>query len=328
MIPLTAKTLKGNWASVLLPLNEDDSIDYDLLEEEIVRLIESGVNGIYCNGTAGEFYNQTEDEFDRLAELLATKCTTANTPFQIGVCHMSPLISLNRLRRTRELNPGAFQVIMPDWYPTTHDERICFLQKMADAAEGIGLVLYNPGHAKIKLSPADIAALADVIPQIIGVKGTWHEDMKTLSSKLAVFVPGHELATDISQGASGSYSNVACLNPVAAQRWYELMLTDIDSALELEQRIQSFIVGHIVPYITRQRYSDQAVDKFMAFIGGWTELSGRLRWPYKSIPEAEAIRLRPVAMDLLPEFFVRDFSVSGRSQGEPAMDDDNGGLGK
>ena len=300
---LTSENLRGNWATVLLPINEDNSIDYGLLEEEIDLIIESGVSGIYCNGTAGEFYNQTEDEFDRLTGLLAEKCTAANTPFQIGVCHMSPIISLNRLLRTRELNPGAFQVLLPDWYPTTLDDRICFLQKLADAAEGIGLVIYNPGHAKINLLPEDIAVLVNAIPQIIGIKGAWHKKTRTLCPGLSIFVPGHELATGISEGASGSYSNVACLNPTASQRWYELMLTDINSALELEQRIQSFISGYILPYITEQGYSDQAVDKFMACIGGWTKISSRLRWPYKSIPAVEVERLRPIAMVLLPEFF-------------------------
>jgi len=303
MKPLASEDITGNWATVLLTFNEDDSIDYTLLKEQIDVLIESGVNGVYCNGTTTEFYNQTEEEFDTIAALLAEKCAAANTPFQIGVSHMSPILSLNRLLRTKALKPGAFQIILPDWFPTTFDDRVAFLKKMADAADGIGLVLYNPKWAKVTLNPEEIAVLVKEIPEIVGVKGLWDKKTRALCPDLSIFVPGHYLATFISEGASGSYSNVACLNPAAAQCWYEMMLTDSSSALKLEQRIQSFMSDHIRPFISEQGYSNHAVDKYMACVGGWTEISSRLRWPYKSIPASEVARLRPIAKNLLPEFF-------------------------
>ena len=34
MKPLTSENLRGNWATVLLPVNKDDSINYPLVEEE------------------------------------------------------------------------------------------------------------------------------------------------------------------------------------------------------------------------------------------------------------------------------------------------------
>jgi len=40
----------------------------------------------------------------------------------------------------------------------------------------------------------------------------------------------------------------------------------------------------------------------MACIGGWADVGWRMRWPYRSIPQDEAKRLRPVACNLLPEF--------------------------
>ncbi|WP_276500255.1 dihydrodipicolinate synthase family protein [Terrimonas pollutisoli] len=64
--PLTAKELKGNWGTLLLPVNNDDSIDYVRLADEIDYFIDAKLDGIYSNGTAGEFHNQTEDEFDKI----------------------------------------------------------------------------------------------------------------------------------------------------------------------------------------------------------------------------------------------------------------------
>ncbi len=147
---LTAQTLRGNWATLLLPIHRDESIHFDRLSEEIDQMIQAAPDGIYSNGTAGEMHNQTEDEFDQVQTLLADKCRIAAMPFQIGVNHPSPLITLRRIERMKSLQPSAFQVILPDWVTVGAGEQVAFLQRVADAAGDIPLVLYNPPHAKKK----------------------------------------------------------------------------------------------------------------------------------------------------------------------------------
>lgn len=308
MKALSSKEIYGNWATLLLPVNADDSIDYAALEEEIDVLISMKVDGIYSNGTAGEFYTQTEEEFDRVSGILAEKCNVAGMPFQIGCSHVSPQLSLGRLRRTARLEPSAVQVILPDWFPPVMSEVIDFLEVMAAAAAPAGLVLYNPPHAKRKLSPEDFSIILKAgIPlagcKVAGGDDAWYRAMKEYAPDLSLFVPGHHLATGFTRGAAGAYSNVACLHPGAAQQWYETMKTDVDKALELEKRIQRFMEQHIVPYIRDEFYSNQAVDKLMAAAGGWAPLSPRLRWPYKWVPEQEIAAVREQGKQLLPEFF-------------------------
>jgi 4-hydroxy-tetrahydrodipicolinate synthase len=308
MEQLKSNAIYGNWATILLPVEKDDSINFLKLADEIDTLIAAGVNGIYNNGTAGEFYNQTEEEFDRISELLADKCNKASMPFQIGCCHMSPKISLERVKRIVHLKPGAIQVILPDWYPPGMPEVISYLQLIADTASPVGLVLYNPGHAKRKLTSEEFAEIKKAGIELVGCKvgggdEEWYKTMKALNPELSLFTPGHKLATGISLGASGSYSNVACINPKAAQVWYEMMFDDMEAALELQGRIQAFIFNHIIPYITEKGYSDQAVDKFLAAIGGWSVVGTRLRWPYRWIDESEVKDMRTICENILPEFF-------------------------
>jgi dihydrodipicolinate synthase/N-acetylneuraminate lyase len=301
MKPLTSAEISGTWATLLLPLARDESIDWPRLEEEIDVLLRSGVSGIYSNGTAGEFHSQSEEEFDRLHALFAARCENARMAFQIGVCHPNAQASLSRLKRAAQLKPGALQVILPDWYPVTNEEAVAFLERMAEASEPIGLVLYNPPHAKRVLAPADFGELA-AVAALIGIKvmdgdESWYRAMRNHAAKLSVFVPGHHLATGYRLGAAGSYSNVACLHPAGAQKWHELMKTDSQAALELEGRINKFL--ELIP----RDYPNAAKDKLLTAIGGWSEIGTRLRWPYRWIPESEAVRLRPVAEQLLPELF-------------------------
>jgi 4-hydroxy-tetrahydrodipicolinate synthase len=308
MEPLKSNEIFGNWATLLLPIDANEQIDYKNLEQEIDILISMRVNGIYSNGTAGEFYNQTEEEFDKVSSILADKCNAAGMPFQIGCNHMSPVITLERLRRVIALKPGAVQVILPDWFPPVMDEIIDFLKRILELAGPIGIILYNPPHAKRKLQPHDFEKISQAGIQLAGCKMAggdkdWYLAMKKYAPDLSLFIPGHHLATGLSLGAHGAYSNVACLHPGAAQRWYALMKEDMESAFEMQTRIQLFMNDYIVPFIRDKEYSNQAADKFMAAVGGWMNIQPRLRWPYRWIKEEEVKQTRLIAKKILPEFF-------------------------
>jgi 4-hydroxy-tetrahydrodipicolinate synthase len=305
---LTSEDLRGNWGTLLLPINADERIDYGRLGEELQHFIMCGLDGVYSNGTAGELYNQSEEEYQRVQELMAEKCHHAGMRFQIGASHPFPLVSLARIRATVALRPAAFQLILPDWVVTGQEEQIVFLQRMAEAAEGIPLVLYNPPHAKTVLQPQDLAILSAAVPQLIGVKvasgdAQWFEKMRRYVQGLSVFVPGHLLATGLQQQvASGAYSNVACLSPAGAQAWWRLMQTDLEEGVRVQERIAAFFDRCIAP-LKKAGYANPALDKFLAAVGGWGHIGTRLRWPYKWIDEKEVGPARDIARSLLPEFF-------------------------
>jgi len=310
MEPLKYQNIYGSWATLILSTEENGDLNYSKLSDEIDILIASGSDGIYSNGTAGEFYSQSEDEFDRISELLAVKCNKAGVPFQIGVSHMSPQISLSRLSRIKHLKPGAVQVILPDWFPVTSDEAIIFLQKMEDEANGVSLILYNPPHAKRELTPDEWMKIKKMIPSFEGVKVSdrggdlqWYRNMIRFKQGLSVFIPGHRIVTGINNGADGAYSNVACLNPFMAQKWYLMIKEDLEAAFDLEKRMNIFMEKLIIPFIAEHHYANHACDRFMALLGGWADVGTRLRWPYKSIPVEFVDPVRDKAIKIIPEFF-------------------------
>ena len=309
MRPARSSDLRGNWATLLLPLNADDSIDFTLLAAELDHFVAARVDGVYSNGSAGEFYSQTEDEFDRVSALLAERCGRAGVPFQIGACHPSPQVSRERVLRAKALAPAAFQVILPDWFPPTFDEIVAFLESLAAVAAPVPLVLYNPPHAKRRLAPPEWAALADRIPALVGMKvpggdEAWFAAMQPLFARLSVFIPGHTLATGLARGAHGAYSNVACLSPAGAQHWSDLCRADPAAGLAFERRIQTFWSAHVAPLITALHLPNMAADKAAAVAGGWLPgLHPRLRWPYRSATPEHCRDLHRAALAALPEFF-------------------------
>lgn len=300
--------IAGNWATVLLPIQEDDAIDWRLLARELDALVAAGVSGAYSNGTAGEFFTLTEAEYERTSAMLAAAFTAAGIPFQIGASHFSAQTMLERIRVARSYGPAAIQVVLPDWFPVKNSEAITFLRRAAEVAGEIPLVIYNPPHAKQRLTAADWAEILPAVPQVASIKvpdgdSTWYEAMQPVMAMTAVFVPGHHLATGVAHGAKGSYSNMAALHPAGAQRWYELMLTDLPEALRQEGLIRQFMDECITPLVRQEGYPNFAVDKYLCVLGDWCEMPVRVRFPYRSIPldrlEQHRARLKELAPFLL-----------------------------
>jgi 4-hydroxy-tetrahydrodipicolinate synthase len=201
-------------------------------------------------------------------------------------------------------------LILPDWFPVSMEEAILFLRKMESEADGISLILYNPPHAKKILHPEDWEMIKKQIPSLEGLKvfdrngdPVWFEKVRKHAGSLSVFIPGHRLISGIRAGARGAYSNMACLNPFAAQRWYEMSMQDQVAALELEQRINVFMNTWISPFITQGHFPNHACDRFMALLGGWADVGEALRWPYRSIPMNLVEPVRKEAETIIPEFF-------------------------
>ena len=308
MEPLTASALRGVWATALLPIRADESIDFDRLAFALDRVLASGVHGVYTNGTAGEFHTLGEAEYDRLHELVAGGCAAAGVPFQLGASHPSGQLSLDRIARAAALRPAAIQVVLPDWLPLGPGEVLVAVERMAVVAGGVPLVLYNPPYAKTQVTPELFGKLADEVPALVGVKvpggdDDWYARMAdAVGGRLAVFVAGHTLASGYARGAAGAYSNVACLDPAGAARWYAQITTDLPAALAFEERLRGFLDTHIAP-LGRAGHSDPALGKTLAAIGGWAPIGTRVRWPHRSVDEAAIPALRKAAEAAVPELF-------------------------
>src|ERR1019366_1864644 len=135
--------------------------------------------------------------------------------------------------------------------------------------------------------PEDYEQLCQAVPALVGIKVAneppWYAELHRRVPGISMFVTGHHLATGLRAGGSGAYSNVACLHPAAAKRWNEQMNTDYEAALVLEKKIIGFLDGFILPLRAKGGYSNQALDKLLAAIGGWSKAGLRLRWPYSDL---------------------------------------------
>lgn len=59
---------KGIIPPIVTPIDDNGNINYKVLEELSVHLIESGVHGLFPMGTTGEFYAVDEEEYRKVLE--------------------------------------------------------------------------------------------------------------------------------------------------------------------------------------------------------------------------------------------------------------------
>jgi dihydrodipicolinate synthase/N-acetylneuraminate lyase len=300
-----AHDIAGVWATLLLPLSDTDEIRWEDLSIQLDRLLTSGVAGVYAHGTAGEFHTLNEREFDAVSALLAKGCEGAGVAFQIGASHPAAPVMLERVARAVALAPGAIQVVLPDWLPMRTEEAVRFLTRAAEIAAPVPLVLYNPPHAKTRVTPAVLARITAEVPSVVGFKSAggdaaWFAAMAEAAPGVSSFVPGHLMASGLWRGARGSYSNVAALSPSGAAAWYELTRRDQAAGLDIERRIAELFARHIAP-LQAAGISDPALDKFLAAVGGWAPVGLRTRWPATPAPPEAVAPARDDAQALLPE---------------------------
>jgi 4-hydroxy-tetrahydrodipicolinate synthase len=310
MRALTSDEITGTWATVLTPFDAVGSLDLQVLDHEMDAIVAARPQGMYTHGTAGEFFNQTEDEWDAVTALVAARGEAAALPFQLGASHPSPITALGRIERARRLDPSAIQVILPDWLPISRDEVWTVIDGYTRAAGDIGLVLYNPPHAKNVLGPEQLDELTAAFPGVVGIKmadgdAAWYEAMKPVLERVSVFVPGHHLATGLTRGARGAYSNVACLHPAGAVNWAARSVDEPEWGLAVEQQIAAFLEKAIAPLI-RRGYSNVTLDKTLAAAGGHLGDVARVRWPHATATAGEIAIVRAAASRILPGFLRPD----------------------
>jgi len=295
---------RGIWGAVILPVTGGDGIDMGALGELVDILCGTGVAGIYTNGTAAEFFNQTEAEFDAITDLVLARAGRAGVPVQIGVSNSNPRVARARLARIAGSGAVAAQITLPDWWPPSAEEQGRFIDGMIEASDGLPLILYNPPTAKVRLDVPGIAALRR--PSLVGVKvaggdADWYAQRRAMLGDMSVFVAGHTVAFGQPLGADGAYSNVACLSPQGAVRQWEMIETDPEAALDLEARFRRFLHATMIPLARDHGLSDAALDKAMAAAGGWGPVGPDLLWPYSGATPELVAQVRDCARDLLPD---------------------------
>ena len=161
-------TISGSIHALVTPFHDDESLNLDQMRAHADRAVRAGAHGVFCLGTNGEFFQQTQDE--RVAVLEAVVDATAGrVPVYGGAGAVGTAETVRIAQRMQAAGADVLSVITPYFAAASQDELYRHFAVVADSVD-IPVLIYNiPARTGNTITPATVARLAQ-IDNIAGVK--------------------------------------------------------------------------------------------------------------------------------------------------------------
>ena len=167
--PAVGETLRQALATVVVvpvtPLHADGNPDWEAYARLTRRLIDGGITVITPNGNTGEFYALSQAEARQVIETAAA-ASAGEAELLAGVGH-DIATAIEAAGHARDHGARMIMIHQPVHPYVSREGWIDYHAAIANAVPDLGVVLYIRNE---RITGADIAALADRAPNVIGVK--------------------------------------------------------------------------------------------------------------------------------------------------------------
>lgn len=272
------KSIQGVLTAIVTPFDPAGAVSTERLRRQVQRQMKYG-NGIFCNGTNGEFFVLTKGE-----KLLVTETCVDEVAGKVPmVAHIGEISTSETIKLGKEvaaMGVDAVSVITPFFVPLKQNELIYHYTKIADALT-VPVFLYNiPGRTGNTIEPATARKLAEH-PNIIGIKDSAgsYESLKGFIDAVrdvdnfdVLSGPDHLAHQGFLDGCSACISGLANFSPEGVS----LIWTHFrDGNIEKSKAAQDFI-GDLRKDLYAVAFAPAAVKKAAVLLG---EDVGESRYP-------------------------------------------------
>lgn len=242
--------LKGIITPILTPMNADESVNLDELRNQIDRLINNGVHGIFPLGTNGEAYILNEDEKIKILETTINQ-VNGRVPVYAGTGCISTAETIKMSVTAEKLGADVLSIITPSFALASQKELYDHFVEVAKHVD-TPIVLYNiPARTGNKLLPETVAKLAKDVDVIVGAKdssGDWEnlkayinltkdldKDFYVLSGNDSLILPS------LQEGGFGGIAGCSNVYPKVLSSIYDLFVAgNLEEAQKAQDSIASF----------------------------------------------------------------------------------------
>jgi 4-hydroxy-tetrahydrodipicolinate synthase len=176
--------IHGIFTPLLTPFKDDGSIQEDELRRMVHWLIEKGVNGLYPNGSTGEFVRLSCEERKRIVHIVAQE-TGGRVPILAGVAEPAVGAILETCQVCADLGCRAVSIAGPYYYKVSQESIEHFFRELARQSP-IDIVLYNIPQFSNEFSLPVLIRLALDCPRIVGVKDSSRDFPRFLKTMKAI----------------------------------------------------------------------------------------------------------------------------------------------
>jgi 4-hydroxy-tetrahydrodipicolinate synthase len=159
--------LNGIFVPFVVPLDDDGSINETELRRYLDWLIERGVNGLYPNGSTGEFVRFTPEE-RRLIVKVTCETAAGRVPVLAGAAEANVKETLRACESYAKFGARAVAVVSPFYYRLGPEALYAYFREIGSQSP-LDVTLYNIPMFASPLDIATICRLAE-LDRIIGIK--------------------------------------------------------------------------------------------------------------------------------------------------------------
>ncbi|QEG42759.1 dihydrodipicolinate synthase family protein [Roseimaritima ulvae] len=152
----------------LTPVDARGHVDEDCLRGYVDWLIERGVDGLYPNGSTGEFIRFTPEERRRIVRVVVDQ-TRGRVPILAGAAEANARETIDACQAYGEMGVRAVAIVAPYYYRLSPEGVYAYFREIADAVS-VDVTLYN---IPLFASPIDVETvrrLAFDCPRVVGIK--------------------------------------------------------------------------------------------------------------------------------------------------------------
>ncbi len=158
----------GIYCPHIVPLDGENEIDEAELRRYVDWLIERGVDGLYPNGSTGEFTRFSAEERRRVIEIV-TEQAAGRVPVLAGAAEANVRATLAACEHYAKLGVAAVAIVSPFYYKLSPESVYAYFREIGRASP-VDVTLYN---IPLFASPIEVETarrLADECERIVGIK--------------------------------------------------------------------------------------------------------------------------------------------------------------
>ena len=231
----------GAGVAIVTPFKEDESIDYDRLDELIDFHCENGTDSIVICGTSGEAATMTEREHMECVKFTVER-TKGRIPVIAGTGSNCTKTAMELSKEAAGYGADGVLVVTPYYNKATQKGMIAHFTQVADAAK-IPVVLYNiPGRTGCKMEAETVAYLVNHVDNIVAIKeasGDFSNIVKMMDltdGKLDLYSGNDDQIVPIV--ALGGKGVISVLSHVAPRDTHDMVIKMLEGDTDGARRLQ------------------------------------------------------------------------------------------
>ncbi len=170
----------------ITPVDAQGQIDEERLRGYVDWLIERGVDGLYPNGSTGEFVRFTREERRRIVQVVVEQAR-GRVPILAGAAEANVKETIGACDEYGEMGVRAVAIVAPFYYRLSSEGVYAYFREIADNVS-VDVTVYNIPLFASPIDVPTVVRLASECPRVVGIKDS-SGDLPNMMRMIAAIRP-------------------------------------------------------------------------------------------------------------------------------------------